>query len=270
MAEQRPHFSVSQIKTYQRCAKRWEFKYVQRIPEGKGPPAIRGLALHAGAAHNFRQKIETRRDLRLSEVLDVAAQEVEGQFAGGVYLTAAEQTVGVSHLRARTKDIAVAMTRHYHLRVAPKIQPVLVEETIRVRPGGKLLKRDVLGRLDLYTRDDRLIDNKSSEREPREGEEHREQGLTMYALLFHARYGRLPREVGLEYVSGRTPVSVHHSYRASTRTMADLRAMVQKLVHTERAIDAGAFPPTSPDNWWCSERWCSYWNICPFGGRGRS
>jgi len=38
---------------------------------------------------------------------------------------------------------------------------------------------------------------------------------------------------------------------------------------TLAAIKTGIFPPTNPDSWWCSEKWCGYWDdVCPFGRKG--
>lgn len=257
---------------HQRCEVQYRFRYEEGIPGGAGIHGIRGSGFHAGTAHNFRQKIKTRRDLPLREVLDVAAESIDLAFKGEVYLTEEERSIGIAPLRGKVKDLAVAMTRHHHLRVAPFVQPALVEETIKVTPHKAVLPRPLVGRIDLVTTEDDLLDDKTVWREPQEGQEHVDQQLTMYAMLFQAKTGRLPRNVGFDYVYGSNRHSLHHVRRLSKRDHVDLKAMVETLQTVEASIKTGIFRPTDPTSWACSEKWCSYWHICPFvrGGRRRT
>ena len=56
--------------------------------------------------------------------------------------------------------------------------------------------------------------------------------------------------------------------------VANLRANQFELLQLGQVayeyVTAGRYLPAAEDSWWCSERWCGYWNICPFGARGRS
>jgi hypothetical protein len=60
--------------------------------------------------------------------------------------------------------------------------------------------------------------------------------------------------------------NVSINVQESTRDAADIEQLKGRMALTLAAIQTGVFPPTNPDNWWCSERWCGYWDgICPFG-----
>jgi len=264
MEKVRPHRSVSALKTYQRCPAQFGFKYVDGIPDRSGVAAVRGQGPHAAAAANYTFKKQSRRDLPLDAVLEVAADTVRAGFAGGLYLTPDERDVGVKVLRDRTVDTAVAMSRFYHLRVAPHVRPLYVEHTFKVTPPESVLPHDVVGRPDLITDAHHIVDFKTKEAEPRPGEEHHEQGLTMYALLYHAETAILAPKVALSFLVRRPSGVVSHHYRESTRTMDDLGGIVRAMQRADAGIKAGAFPPTNPDNWWCSEKWCSFWETCPF------
>jgi hypothetical protein len=274
LTTRRVHRSVSGLRLFQKCPAAWEQKYVQGLHMPSGVHAIRGQGPHAAVAHNLSQKITTRVDLPLEEVLAVAAETVATGFRGEVHLTEEERTIGIRNLEAKAKDTAVAMTRFHHLRVSPHMRPLAVEREIRVRPDPRLGLPEVVGRPDLVTEGggpglEDLHDHKTKEASPREGEEHYEQGLTMYALLFHSKYGHLPRTVSLDFLVARGH-RVEFYHRPSTRSMDDLRGMVTALQKAEASIQAGAFPPTDPSNWWCSEKWCGFWNRCPFvAGRRR-
>lgn len=268
---ERPHLSVSSARQYVRCAAQWKMQRVDGMTLASTVPAIRGTGVHQGAAHNYRQKIETGRDLPLREVTDVAVESVEVGFAGPVHLSDDEVDVGIRLLRDRAKDQAADMARAYHLRTAPHVRPVAVEEMMRVTPDPDILPVDVVGRVDVIDDQDRVRDIKTKEKPPREGEEHGDVQLTMYALLFHAQKGRLPSAVGFDVVQQHGTAPARAEWRPSHRGIDDLKAIVARLQQVQGSIQAGHFPPTDPGNWWCSNRWCGFWNICPYvaGNRRR-
>ena len=60
-----PHISVSALEMHQRCPKQYEFRYVEGMKIPPGIALIRGKAFHSGVAHNYKQKIESAKDLPL-------------------------------------------------------------------------------------------------------------------------------------------------------------------------------------------------------------
>ena len=132
--EERRHISYSELKTRKRCGHLHRLRYREGMRLPMGVAGIRGTGLHDSAAHNYRQKVSSRRDVNVGEVENVAAESVWGSFAGEVHLTHEERSVGLKLLRGRIVDVAVGMARAYHHRVAPHVQPAYVEELIRLRP----------------------------------------------------------------------------------------------------------------------------------------
>lgn len=261
-----PHISYSALHRHQLCPADYGFTYEEKRRGGRGPRMIRGTAVHDSAGHNLKQKVKSYVDLRTSEVVDVARESVVGGFAGSVILEPEEMGVGLRLLRSRTIDVAVKMSRSFHLEAAPHIRPLLVEQSIRVRPAHKVFPIDIVGRIDLVTRDGGVRDIKTKVAMPPAGAEHLDQQLTMYAMLFEAKYGKLPGYVGHDIVFKKESVGsrAYHELRCSRRSRQDITDMIARLNVTWAAIVAGNFPPTDPTAWNCSPRWCAHWDTCPY------
>jgi predicted RecB family nuclease len=53
----------------------------------------------------------------------------------------------------------------------------------------------------------------------------------------------------------------------TTRTHQDVFALYSRVNEVWKAIQREVFTPTDPDNWWCSHKYCSFWDVCEYGGR---
>jgi hypothetical protein len=45
-------------------------------------------------------------------------------------------------------------------------------------------------------------------------------------------------------------------------------AALDRITVAAKSIETGLFPP-STDGWWCSKKWCGYWDTCPYGSRSQ-
>ena len=71
------HLSFTQISMFLRCPRQYEYRYVQGI---KSPPSgalILGRCWHETLDKNYRQKIESDRDLPLGEMQDLFAADFD-------------------------------------------------------------------------------------------------------------------------------------------------------------------------------------------------
>ena len=180
-------------------------------------------------------------------------------------------TKGLSALQGEAVDEAVDMAGHFHEVAAPNINPVAVQKEYRVTPNPEVLPVALVGFTDVEEADT-IRDVKTTTKAMAAGLEHRDQQLTTYAMLRQAETGVIPAVVGLDVIK-RTPTGkMGYEWRPSTRDILDVHEMVDRMVAIVKAIRVGSFPPTDPGNWSCSERWCGYWNICPYvrGGKRRA
>lgn len=77
MALPKPYVSPSQLNMYLRCPAQYKYRYIDNIILPPRSAITKGRAVHKGQEHNYRQKVETFQDLKLSEIQEVAAAEFE-------------------------------------------------------------------------------------------------------------------------------------------------------------------------------------------------
>lgn len=259
--DERPYVSYSQLALFERCGEAFRRRYIEREKIPPGVAAIRGRAVHGAAELNHRQKIASGVDLPLGDLVDAAATAFDASRAeGGVLLTPEERSIGEANVLGRAKDRAVKLTGLYAHRVAPAIQPALVEERVRIMlPDAPV---DLLGVLDVATTDRRVKDLKTAARAKTQAEADQSLQLSLYALAYRAHTGADATGLDMEVlVDTATP---KHQQLSTTRGRSDYLVLVARLNAFLRARDAGIFPPAPLGDWSCSERWCGYARSCPF------
>jgi hypothetical protein len=152
------HLSASRLSSFYRCPEAFRRKYLLGEWEAKS------VALHWGSAHH--RAIERNYEQKISSHEDLPADEVEDAFRDAFV------TDDLDSLRwdegekpAETLDAGIALIRLYHERVAPRVQPLAVEEPFSFRVPG--LPVDVIGRIDVRAIVDgqrRTIEEKTSNR----------------------------------------------------------------------------------------------------------
>jgi hypothetical protein len=111
-------------------------------------------------------------------------------------------------------------------------------------------------------------DTKTSGKSPNATAAHDSEQLTGYAVASKVLDGRLPDKMMLDFLV-ETP-KTHKLYpviRDTYRTMDDVAVFLNRFANAVHAIKSGIFVPTKPDDWRCSQKWCGYFNICPYAKR---
>src|SRR3990167_7755353 len=116
------YWSPSKVETWMKCKRMFYWRYVMGLKKPPGGAALRGIAAHAAAEHNYRQKIVSKKDLPLEEVQQAASDTWERKSKSGEIEFMEDEDP--AHLRGQM-DMAVPV---YHEKVAPKVQPVETEE----------------------------------------------------------------------------------------------------------------------------------------------
>lgn len=151
------HLSASAVNQLRRCPEQFR---VERLLKQKGAPGearLTGSAVHMALERNFRQKLKTGEDLPVPELFDWFDSD-----EGFAYLVSHEETKAEAltiwdsspdQARARGRE----MVGHYMLNVAPRIEPVNVEE--RFELDWKPLP--IVGYIDVETRES-VLDYKTT------------------------------------------------------------------------------------------------------------
>ena len=256
----KPHLSATQMEMYSRCPESYRRRYVEGE---KIPPAVamlKGTGLHRAAETNFRQKVETHRDLPTSQIVEAAVAAFEAELAAGVTLDVEEESIGPTKVIGQAKDDVADLAEVHARHQAPDYQPTLVEEQVRIELPGP---RDLLAVIDLVDDERRVVDFKTAKRKKSQDDVDGSVQLTVYAAAHQALTGERPAVVRLDTLV-QTSKKTERQILDSTRDDADLVALSHRINAITAAVDAGIFPPTTPDNWMCSQRWCGFWRTCPY------
>jgi hypothetical protein len=248
------------------CPQMYELRKVEGIIIPPSCAMVAGTGTHKSAATNLTHKRDEGEPISLDDAKDAArdatTEEIE---TGGVYLVGDEQKEE-KKLTAGAVDAAVTMAAAHHTSIAPTIAPKRIEEAFVVDIKGKDLQ--LAGTIDVQETNGAIRDLKTTAKSPSANVADRSVQLTMYHLGASYCFDE-PAQMQLDYVvnlkSGPKIMAL-----PTTRTKDDWRGLLLRVDTCHNQIKSGIFPPTTPDNWRCSEKYCGYYNdICPYGRRKR-
>lgn len=239
--------SHTQIHTYLQCPARYYFRYRLGLRAPLSSALAFGRAFHAALEHNFAQKMETRRDLPVDEVRGVFAAKLE-EMAPEVRWEEGESL-------AQLLDQGADLLGQYIARIAPSIQPVLVEHRVDLAIGD----RPFAAVLDLVDESMIVIDHKTLLRTPTEDEVAKDLQLTAYAAAYREVFGSLPQQLVLHCaVRTKQPKLVTMVTTRDERAIGWWERVVSRVA---LAIEAEQFYP-NPVGFTCSEKHCDFWREC--------
>jgi hypothetical protein len=249
-------FSPSQFDTYRKCPKRYEYRHIYKIISPPGVAMIKGTAVHKGAEVTHRKMIETGQPLALVEAIQAVSDSFD------------EKRPDIENWEDKNpdhvKDSALNAFRVYYNEAVPIINPVKAEHTFAVKIGTV----PVRGVIDLVDRvkEDAVIDGvipttevvsdlkTASARWPEQRVRQSAQ-LTFYAFVektFRVRYDFI-----LDQKSG-----IKYDQNKSMRTQHDFKLLIEDLEAVVDGIKRGYFPRSDGTNWWCTPKFCGYYERC--------
>jgi hypothetical protein len=254
------------MDSYTRCGEVYRRRYIEKEIIPPGFSLIKGTCVHTAAEEDFKQKIESKENLPAEQLVELAAASFDGRIkAEGVFLTEEEESIGKSKLMGEAKDSTVRMTREFAKSIAPRYQPVAVEEEFRIVLPGK---RDILGRIDLRL-ESGIQDTKTGAKKKNQSDIDGDVQLTTYAAAFQTITGKPPTDIIIDNVvdrmSEKTQKVTTESHTFKTfRDQKDFEALARRINTITAGIEAGMFLPATPGAWWCSPTSCGYWRTCPY------
>jgi len=260
-----PHVSASQLDMLGRCGEQYRRVYLEgeRLPPGVA--MLRGTGLHGGAEQNFRQKIETHRDLSVRDIVDASVNAFDVALASGVALTPAEASRGASAVIFDCRDDVAEMATVHAKQQAPQYQPLAVEAKVTL----ELPVKPLIGYVDLVATTEvngesrvAVVDLKTSGKRKSQREADTSTQLTVYAAAAPT-LGVSPDEMRLD-VLVQTRTGTTRQVLSTQRDASDFDALAARLTTFHAVIAAGSFVPASPLSWWCSPKWCGFWRTCRF------
>ena len=258
-AKKKPYISPSQAIMYTKCGEQYRRRYVlgEIIPPGIA--LIKGTSVHKGAEFNFSQKILSEKDRPAKDVVDYAVNIFDETVKHeGLLLNSDEESRGKSVVVGEAKDRAALLSEALMTTVAPKYQPAEVEaERFIDLPEST---HNLKGIIDLKTREGNIVELKTSARAWVPERVERDLQLTFYGLMERAKTGAAIKPLILENIVD-TKIPKVVSY-ISTREDGDYQNLINRLNRIIDGINKGVFPAAHPDSYYCSPKFCGYWDSC--------
>jgi hypothetical protein len=254
---------VSHITQHQKCA----YQRYLRLTVGAIPPGVAiviGSAGHKAHAVDLGYKMIHDGELPPEDTgLDVARDYINTQWKLGIFLTA-EERKAEKKVRGGAIDRAVRMHKKRHATVAVATNPSALNWKWVIKLARFPLWM-MAGEADVIEREGAsavIRDLKNIGRHPRRGEAQDSLQAKMYCTAWRVHNGVLPAMFMLDNiydVENKTSFTTGYKSDSMVPDGEDVRIL---LAHVEAYIEAmsrGVFPPTNPDNWWCSKQWCGYY-----------
>jgi hypothetical protein len=248
----RPKYHQSALHSYLKCGKLYEFRYIKGL---KIPPKAAltvGTAVDKAVSANMVKKIQGA-TASIDEILTVASES----FDANIKDTVLEDDESPGEL----KDQTVALARLHFETVAPTIQPETVQEEFVLELDGDF---DLGGTIDLTDANGFIRDTKTSTR-ARASSYVVERSVqpAMYSIAYEAIRGKKAKGFVFDILKKPT-IKLGPEYQATEGvvTDSDHNWLLDSIDQVHKGITAGIALPAPEGSWYCSEKWCGYWNIC--------
>lgn len=250
MAE-KPIYRQSQIKTYLKCGKLYEFVYVMGIKKPPKAALTVGSSVDAAVNANLLNKIRTGELLNESDVADACVTAFDKR---------APETDFAGEKPGELKDVAVACTKTHHNFIAPKIKPLTVQEEFHLETTAEY---DLAGTFDIIEKNGTIVDTKTASRAYDDSTVFRDLQAAGYDFAFQSLYKKKSKGFRWDVLIKRKHGA--HPQQIQTKvTNADRKWFFYNVEQAHKGIKAGiaAPAPDLPNVWWCSAKWCAFWKEC--------
>lgn len=268
MSSDTRHLSHSQLSMLFRCGEQYRRRYIEGERLAPGIALVVGRAVDKSVTENLSHKMAEGALLPLDAIRSIARDDVQATWEGdeGIALSEEEQAEGVAKVKGDAIDKSVRLAELHARRLAPALSPTAVQRKWEVSLEQAGYPATLVGVIDIQEGRDSIRDTKTAAKSPTADAAHLSDQLTLYALAVKVVDGVLPARLSLDFlVDTKEPKVVPLE---TTRTEADFQPILRRVERALLVIDAGAFAPANPDDWWCSKRWCGYWQTCPLVRRG--
>jgi RecB family exonuclease len=256
---------VSGLNLLAKCGIQFEKRYLEGLRTPASVSMAVGTAVDQSVTTNLREKKHTGALLAEEQVKDIARDALAAEWDRGVEAAGEDAEEGLDTSRDAAIDMSVDLASLHHQTVAPMIAPTHVQRSWTLDIDG--LPLQLAGTIDIQEAN-AIRDTKTSAKSPLKTLADSSLQLTTYALAVNAHDGAIPDKVALDYLV-RTPKRREKKFiqLTSSRTRTDFLPLLERVYQAHRTIESGIFTPAPPDAWWCSRKFCPYWNTCPYAVR---
>ena len=241
--------SVSQVRTYLRCPRQYEYIYINKMR----PPVTSSLLL----GRSFHKAIETANRAKLEDGEILSVEDVQDTFSEAWDREKAEVEWEDGEDQGRLKDAGLIMTTHYYEQVGQKLRPLMIEQGTTVDIEGVPVKVVI----DLVERDGKIRDFKTAKRAPAKDEADKSIQLSTYAMAYREMTGERESGAQLDYTVNLKagPKITHLETMIDDNRIERTKALIKGVA---QAISSGMFYPVE-EGMACS--YCPFKDVCKGG-----
>lgn len=247
----RPQYNQSELKAYLKCGKMWEFRYLKGIKTPPSAALTLGSSVDTAVTANLSQKIESGLDLRTDDVLDVYSDDFERRKV---------ETEWMEEDPGHQKDVGAQLVRLHHQLVAPTIQPETVQEQFTLETDAGY---DLHGTMDLTEQGGFVVDTKTSRTVYAEDAVAKNFQATLYDFAYESLRRKPAKGFRFDVLIKPTAKKGPTLQQVEAKvTAADRSWLFDGIKQVHKAIQAGVALPAPEGSWYCSKKWCGYWDQC--------
>lgn len=242
-----PEYHQSAINMFLKCPRSYMYRYILGLRVAPKSALTLGISFGDAVDVNLKQKIESKTDLPVADVLDAFSTTFDAKSVG---------TDWDGEDPGKQKDLGAKMTKVFHEKAAPNIKPVTVQEQFRLETdAGYALG----GTFDTVEEGHVLRDQKTSKAEYSPEAVTNEVQPALYSFAYEAKHGVKP-EFAFDVVTKHKEPRYQEVKGKTTETQTQQLFEAVNIMHSQ--IKRGEFQYAPSGAWWCSKDWCGYWSQC--------
>jgi len=235
--------SISSLNTYIQCSVKWKYQYVDKYPMLTGSSALIGKAFHKAIEENYKQKIISKKDLSISEMINI----YNNAFCSEIDKTLWQEDEDIIEI----SESGVRALKLYHSQISPIVYPSESEKEFLVDFGSLKLQ----GHIDLIDQDGWLIETKTASRKPKELYSNYKRQITAYALAINIYKYRFDFSI-----ISRINRPEIMQFKGVVKDI-DKWDFKNEFLHVTDNIQKEIYEPNRKSQL-CSDKWCCYYERC--------
>ncbi len=252
-----PYLSPTQVEMWMKCGQQYEFRYVEKK---KKPPSI---FLIEGGSHHVA--LESNNNFKIVQHEDQSPKTLVRHFLGSF----SHKRKDIGDWAGETMDSVVRRGKLllplYLKAFARYYQPHHAERKFEFHVGDVpfLCIMDTAGRLKLprMTRKQLgVIDYKTKGKTQPQAE--MEGSLQISAYWWGSVNILKMKNPIVGFCNLKKTVVPAIEWKPAVISVARLKWFRKLVMGTATHISKGCFPLAKPDSWYCSSKWCGYWDEC--------
>lgn len=243
-----PEYHQSSINMFLKCPRQYMFRYLMNIVSPPKAALTLGSAFDTATTKNYIQKINTRADLKSTDVQDLFSTDFDKR---------STETEWDGEDPGKQKDLGVKMLTVFHEKASPKIQPIAVQSGFRIETdAGYALG----GTMDLIDESQIIRDTKTSKAEYSPDAVSESLQATMYDFAYQTKTGVKPRGFAFDVITKHKEPRYQEVVGVVEKTQTEIMFESINMMHSQ--INRGEFQYAPEGAWWCSKDWCAYHSKC--------